>query len=305
MSTPGRPQSREKQITRALRWTWRGPDRPRSKFAVQITKWVVTAEWTLEWAVYWLRRMAFLELVGLLAGFSIVWAALQAVSSIEEQALDTRRQRQFQAWQVINSAAGTKADGGRSLALQDLVRDSVPLTGIQLDSAVLHGLVLWSADLGIGALLASSSFRGAHLHDAVLREANLFRANLSGATLYQANLSGADLSGANLSGAGLFYADFSGAHLSYANLSGADLTGANFSGAGLTGADLSEADLTDADLSGADLSGAVLVGTNLREAREIDRATLAKSCADESTTWPIDFDWGAAGVVTQGEACDR
>ncbi len=105
----------------------------------------------------------------------------------------------------------------------------------------------------------------------------------------------ADLSWTNLGGADLSDADLGGANLGGANLIGANLIDANLGRANLSVVDLGGAFLMGADLNGADLSGA----------RGIEGASLLNAGADLFTTWPINFDWGAAGVVTQRRAASE
>jgi len=116
--------------------------------------------------------------------------------------------RNYQAWQVINSAQGKGGSGGRVEALRELLRNGVSLAGINLDGAWLEGVELPRA-----TLLRSS-----------LQRANLARANLAGANLEGADLRGADLVAANLTGAYLKGANLAEARLSAATLDGADLT---------------------------------------------------------------------------------
>ena len=138
-----------------------------------------------------------------------------------------------------------------------------------------------------------------------LNGAALSGVNLGGADFSRADLSGADLSGADLSGANLVGADLSTADLSDADLNGADLGGADLNGANLIDANLGRANLSIAELGGAFLIGADLTEADLRGARGIEGASLLNACADRFTTWPINFDWGAAGVVTQEGAASE
>lgn len=84
---------------------------------------------------------------------------------------------QYQAWQVINSAAGQRNNAGRIEALQDLNNDGVSLAGLKAS--------------GI-------SLRGIDLRNANLADADLSNADLSNAVLTNADLTGADLNRADL-----------------------------------------------------------------------------------------------------------
>jgi hypothetical protein len=117
---------------------------------------------------------------------------------------DALMTKHFSAWALINAARGSPRDAGRVVALEDLNRNRVSLSGAPLAMADLVGLSLPAS--------------------------NLSRADLSGANLAKANLTGANLSGADLSGSDLSGANLSGANLTGANLSDAKLKGTIFCG---------------------------------------------------------------------------
>lgn len=127
-----------------------------------------------------------------------------ADSASAEQA---RKDSNYQAWQVINSAQGKGGSGGRPDALRDLARNGISLAGVNLD----------------GAWLEQVDLRGAALPMASFENANLQGAQFQGATLTGANFRGAALIAASLVGATLQGADFTGARLSAADLSQADI----------------------------------------------------------------------------------
>ncbi len=181
------------------------------------------AEWAIECMVYRLSRWAFLEFLGYVGRFvivvSIASAAYSYVFKRSEQLENLRKQKHYQAWQVINSAEGKGGSGGRIDALQDLVRDGVSLMGVNLEAAWLIGADLQNADLRYANLYR------AVLESAILKDADLTRARFS--YLSYADLSDANLTGASLGGAHLYRADLTGANLHRANLSYADLSDAN------------------------------------------------------------------------------
>ena len=119
-----------------------------------------------------------------------------------------RKDTNYQAWQVINSAQGKGGSGGRVDALADLVRNDVSLAGINLDGAWLESIDLRNA------MLAMASFEKTNLQGARLDGARLDGASFRGATLTAVSFADASLRGA----------DLTGARLSAANLAGADLT---------------------------------------------------------------------------------
>jgi uncharacterized protein YjbI with pentapeptide repeats len=136
------------------------------------------------------------------------WASRNERRAADEAAaIQARKDSNYQAWQVINSAQGKGGSGGRPDALRDLNRNGISLAGVNLDGAWLE-----QVDLR-GATLSMASFENANLHGAQLQGATLTGANFRGASLVTASLAGASLQGA----------DFTGARLSAADLSDADL----------------------------------------------------------------------------------
>jgi uncharacterized protein YjbI with pentapeptide repeats len=83
----------------------------------------------------------------------LVWTAEQAgklailvtIVNYFLEAPDRLKSKEFQAWQLVNSAR--TGDGGRKLALHDLVQDDVDLSGLDLDGANLFGADLRGGEL--------------------------------------------------------------------------------------------------------------------------------------------------------------
>ncbi len=159
------------------------------------------------------------ELLEYLGSFSIIFAAIVYFAG----APDRLKQKHYQAWQVINTAAGKGGSGGRIDALQELNHDHVSLIGVNVQGAYLQGVQLENAQA-----------RRANFVECDLREADFQRASLADADLNFANFRGANLQGCNLSGC---------------VMNDVDLVGADLSGADLSGAVLDEADLRGANLS--------------------------------------------------------
>ena len=165
------------------------------------------ALWT-EWLQNAVNVIRLLEVTALAFGAYQFWANRNEVRAAEaEAARRARKDANYQAWQVINSAQGKGGSGGRIDALADLVRNDVSLAGINLD----------------GAWLASIDLRLATLPMASFEKTNLQGARLDGARLDGACLRGANLSAASLTNASLRGADLTGARLSAVNFAGADL----------------------------------------------------------------------------------
>jgi hypothetical protein len=175
-------------------------------------------EWVWHWIAYFLDRWVFLEVLESLGTFSVLIAVIFYFS----ESGDRKKQKHYQAWQVINTAQGKGGSGGRIEALEELNRDRVPLVGINAAGAFLQGVRLlkgkllrcnleacdlrnsdfWKSDMQF-ADLKSANFREANLSDTDLRNADLQDTDLNGANLKNANLSGASLQGADLRNADL------------------------------------------------------------------------------------------------------
>jgi hypothetical protein len=197
-------------------------------------RWTVpfhAVEWSFDWLAYGLSRWAFLEVLEYLGIFSVL------VFYFAESG-DRRKQKHYQAWQVINTAQGKGGSGGRIEALQELNEDRQPLVGLDAPGAFLQGIRLPGA--------------------------NLLRCNLEATDLRDSHLAAADLDFANLRSANFRSGDLHLAHLRDADLEDTDLVGAN-----LAGSDLSRANLKNADLRNTDISG-----MNYRDIRSIQGANI-------------------------------
>jgi hypothetical protein len=179
-------------------------------------------EWTFDWTAYGLSRWAFLEVLEYLGIFSVLVAVIFYFS----ESGDRRKQKHYQAWQVINTAQGKGGSGGRIEALQELNEDHQSLVGLDAPGAFLQGVQLTGA--------------------------NLLRCNLEATDLRDSHLASADLEFGNLRSANFRSGDLHLANLQYADLEDTDLVGAT-----LAGANLSHANLVDADLRTVDLAGAI------------------------------------------------
>ncbi len=177
-------------------------------------------DWIFQWLAYYLSHWAFLEVLEYLGALSVLFGVIFYYS----ESGDRRKQRHYQAWQVVNSALGQHGSGGRIEALQELNADSIPLTGVDVSGAFLQGI---------------------QLHKALLA-----RADLEAVDMRDSNLTGSDLSFAELKSANLRKANLRDVNLRDADLEDVDLVGASLRGAALGEANLKDADLRDCDLSG-------------------------------------------------------
>ena len=166
------------------------------------------AVWT-QWLQNTVNVIRLLEVTALGFGAYQFWASRTELRAAEAEAVRrARRDTNYQAWQVINSAQGKGGSGGRVDALADLVRNDVSLAGINLDGAWLESIDLRLATLPMASFektnLQGARFDGARLDGACFRGANLSAASFTNASLRGADLTGARLSAVNLAGADLF-----------------------------------------------------------------------------------------------------
>jgi len=175
-------------------------------------------EYTFDWATYLLSNWAFLETLEYLSSLSVLIAVIFYFSESDARL----RQRHYQAWQVINTAQGKGGSGGRIEALEELAKDKVSLTGVDVSMAFLRGVDL--------------------------KGANLVRANFHNSDVRRSLLESTDLSDAILSGANFRDSDFHDSALRGTQLDDVELVRANLTNTDLSGATLDNADLRSADL---------------------------------------------------------
>jgi len=188
----------------------------------------IWVEWLVETAVFWIKRSALVELVGTIAGLSVILAAWQYVRGADER----EKVRQYQAWQVLGLAHGKGGSGGRIAALRDLLSDGVDLSGVDLSKAWLHAAFL------ANARLTYAKFDSADLRRSDLQGANLAVASGRGAIFYTANLQNAFITGADFQGALMIGAQLCGLHASTTDFRDADFSASNMLGAQLMSSDL-------------------------------------------------------------------
>ena len=161
-------------------------------------------EWALQWTAYFLSRWALLEVLEYLGSLSV----LVAVIFYFAESGDRRKQKHYQAWQVINTAQGKGGSGGRIEALSELNEDGVPLVGVDVSGAFLHGRPF---DQGRSLAFQLRSGRSAQCNPSLraISASLIFispicaaptppRANFTEASFIDSDLKGANLSGADL-----------------------------------------------------------------------------------------------------------
>jgi len=133
-------------------------------------------EWVLEWWAYYLSRWALLEVLEYLSILSVLVGVIFYFS----ESGDRKKQKHYQAWQVINTAQGKGGSGGRIEALQELNHDHEPLVGVNAEGAFLQGIQLR------GANLLRADLEAADLRDSDLEACDLEYANLRSARSWKA-----------------------------------------------------------------------------------------------------------------------
>ena len=242
------------------------------------SKWFapfIFIEWLAEWILYSLMNSALFGLLGYSGRFvlivTFILAAITFFTEKDQREIEReniRKQKHYQAWQVISLAEGKGGAGGRLDALRDLAKDNVPLNGIDLSFADLSGLDLPEASLVntkfIEALLDSSNFQNSNISFSNLKRVKLRASRLDGVSFIKSDLTEADLSGSsirrgNFSSANLINVDLSNTVLDEANFIGTDLVNANLEGAALFETKFYNSNLRGANLKGLDFSSSGLL----------------------------------------------
>jgi uncharacterized protein YjbI with pentapeptide repeats len=193
----------------------------------------IFAEWLTETIVFWLKRWALIDLIKILGGLSVVVAAWQYITGADERTTA----RHYQAWQVINLAHGKGGSGGRIEALQELVRDGVDLSGVDLAGAWLQRIAIPGARFVYGKV-DSADLRLANLANAVFGEVTGVRANFAGANLRRARFSEGNFREVFMESATLCWASFDGVDLEKASLAESNVMGLTMVYVDLRGANL-------------------------------------------------------------------
>lgn len=223
-----------------------------------------TLNWFWEWLAHLLGNWVFLDVLEYLGKFTV----LVAVIFYFAESGDRKKQKHYQAWQVINTAQGKGGSGGRVEALHELNADKVPLVGVDVSGAFLQGVRL--------------------------PHANLLRANFERADVRGSGLPFADLEYAQLSSANFRGSDLSNCKLMFADLEDADLWQANLTGADLSGATLDKADLRHSNLSGVkwrELAGIKLA--NILDVRNAPEGFIAWATQHGAVSIESEEQWDA------------
>jgi BTB/POZ domain-containing protein KCTD9 len=178
-----------------------------------------------------------------------------AIALYFKEAPDRNKQSSYEAWRVIDQAAGLKVSYARIKALEDLNNAGISLQRIDLQGADLSGINLRKANLQ-GVNLEGANLAWANLEGTDMTSAHLQKSNFLGSNCCNADFGGADLSEAQLLKAKFDRANFSGSCLKDSLMHGSDFSNARFTFAILTNTKVGHFDLS------APLSNGVL--TNLK-----------------------------------------
>jgi len=100
-----------------------------------------------------------------------------------------------------------KPDENTRNEIENLHKEGIPLSGVQLQFADMKNVNLINADLS-NAILPRSDFSGASMYGVNLEGANLFKTNLEGANLKAANMKNCNMLGADFTNAKLNNVDW-------------------------------------------------------------------------------------------------
>src|SRR5262249_44810631 len=84
---------------------------------------IFALKWIIEWALYYLGRWGLLRILEYSSFLSVLFAVLVYFN----EAPDRKKQKHYQAWQVINTAQDKGGSGGRVEAMQELNADGIQL----------------------------------------------------------------------------------------------------------------------------------------------------------------------------------
>jgi hypothetical protein len=222
-------------------------------------KWYVFKEW-VEWSSKFPKAVLFKKILITTLEKGVLISLISGVLKFYWEAPQREKQREFQAWEIINGAKGQRGSGGRIEALEELNKNQVSLRYVILDEADLSGINLNNA------LLSNASFKSAQLtcvtRDDGTRECTKIR--------------NSNLSYSNLQKVNLFDADFQKSKFRYAKMQGAKLRNTK-----LQGADFEKAELQNATFPGADLESANFIGAKNLTPEQIKSAkNWEKACYD-------------------------
>jgi len=201
----------------------------------------VFCEWCCERLAFQINQCALVRVLESLGKLSLLVAVVVYIWGIPERSRaveNAKKVKHYQAWQMINSAAGLSGDGGRKLALQDLCADEVNLDLINLSNAVFDGLQLHGCSMKRGNLDGTdfssanirlmnfyrASFRGSHSLGSRYLEACFVSVDARNAVFNCCHFTASTFEGADLRGASFINCDAKNVSFRFADLRGASIS---------------------------------------------------------------------------------
>jgi uncharacterized protein YjbI with pentapeptide repeats len=193
-----------------------------------------------EWLRYFLefpKKQLAKKVLIIIVEKGLLISLISGVLKYYWEAPQRQKQKELQAWTIINNADGKEVSGGRISALQDLNENGVELWNLVLDRANLSGITLENGkltntsfnDTQLGCIEHKcSNFRKANLHQAQFQNTYLYHIDFQETNLIDANLQAAYLEKAKLNNASLDLANLEKAQIPGANFQGADLKDTKF-----------------------------------------------------------------------------
>jgi uncharacterized protein YjbI with pentapeptide repeats len=189
-------------------------------------------EWICEHISYHLSRWAFIEVLEYIGKLSLLGAVILFIWDIPKRRQadeDTRKAKNYVAWQTLNSAIGKPGNSGRADASQDLNREGVSLAGIDLSGGVIFSkpLLLPNADLAwarfIDAFFDKPDFSHAKFDSARLEKTRIVYGNFSGANLHSILLTDARFDGCDFSSATISPHECTDVEFTHCDFDGAEI----------------------------------------------------------------------------------
>ena len=246
-------------------------DRTKKKF--DMLRWAARFESTkleifLDKVSQILEEVALFKILAVLNNLALLVAVLTWIFSRE----DRLKQKHYEAWSVINTAAaimprcenpeltygsgrgcqviqGSSGESGRISAIEELHKDKQTLEGLNVAGAYLREID-------------------------ISRRCFLIFFNCHSIILSKANFEGADLSKGNLLGARIDAADLNRARFFRSNLTDIDLTSSNLRESIFIQANLQEAKLENTNFDQALLLDTILTNAESLETSQLDKAYI-------------------------------
>jgi len=213
------------------------------------------------WMILYRRLKTPAKVVETLGKFAIVVTVIQWLLEAPQR----NNAAIFQAWQVINSAAGQAGSSGRVQALDELAQKHVDLEDLIIRGAVLKGLRLPRARLPF------ADFRDSKISNSDFHQADIVRGNFSHSELREDRFDGASLDRTDFSHSSFSKTSFVTVYGSFwregAEQRSSGHTDTSLEGARFTHAQLWDCAFESAFLAGTDFARAQVLVTKFIDSR--------------------------------------